>query len=207
MSVARRKIRCWPASNLTVFAIRHSISVLGQKHGGAIAGRAGKAFRHWTLGTAPSFRGSHSQDVRLIYRATFREAQCAWIGRVEMRPVMRTALQQRLLQPRAPSLAADLAEFGRMLRISVDPYRPESHTTCGPGPKLTPARPGADQRGCLRGSRAVPVSGSARHFREKRNPVFRQKMQQCKIADAVSVSGSVPIACRRRTKCHAVRDR
>jgi hypothetical protein len=54
-------------------ATRHSISVLGQKHGGAIPGRAGKAFRHRTLRATPSFRGSHSQDVRLIYRAISRE--------------------------------------------------------------------------------------------------------------------------------------
>jgi hypothetical protein len=52
-----------------------------------------------------------------------------------MRSVMRTALQQRLLQPRAPSLAADLAELGRMLRSLVDPYRPEIHYMRGPGPK------------------------------------------------------------------------
>jgi hypothetical protein len=52
-----------------------------------------------------------------------------------MRPVMRTALQQRLLQPKAPSLAADLAELGRMLRSLVDPYRPEIHYMRGPGPK------------------------------------------------------------------------
>ena len=52
-----------------------------------------------------------------------------------MRPAMRTAHQHRLLRPRSPSLAADLAELGRMLRSLADPYRPEIYYMRGPGPK------------------------------------------------------------------------
>ena len=83
--------------------------------------------------TMPSFRGSHSQDVRLTYWAISREHSAP--SRVEMRPAMRTAHQQRLLRPRAPSLAADLAELVRVLRSLVDPYRPEIYYMRGPGPK------------------------------------------------------------------------
>jgi hypothetical protein len=54
-----------------------------------------------------------------------------------MRSVMRTADQQpqRCSNRKATSLAADLAELGRVLRSLVDPYRPELHYMHGPGPK------------------------------------------------------------------------
>jgi hypothetical protein len=50
---------------------------------------------------------------------------------------MRIADQQlqRCSSPKALSLAADLAELGRVLRSLVDPYRPELHYMRGPGPK------------------------------------------------------------------------
>lgn len=50
---------------------------------------------------------------------------------------MRTVDQQSqgYSSPRAPSLAADLAELGGVLRSLVDPYRPELYYMRGPGPK------------------------------------------------------------------------
>jgi hypothetical protein len=54
-----------------------------------------------------------------------------------MRSVMRSADRQPQTRSSrtAPSLAADLAEFGRALRSLFDPYRPELHYMRGPGPK------------------------------------------------------------------------
>jgi hypothetical protein len=50
---------------------------------------------------------------------------------------MRSAYQkpQTRSLPKAPSLAADLAELGRALRSLIDPYRPELYYMRGPGPK------------------------------------------------------------------------
>ena len=50
---------------------------------------------------------------------------------------MRIADQQpqRRFSPKALSLAADLAELGRVLRSLVDPYRPELYYMRGRGPK------------------------------------------------------------------------
>jgi hypothetical protein len=54
-----------------------------------------------------------------------------------MRSAMRSADQQPQTRSsrKAPSLAADLADFGRALRSLLDPYRPELHYMRGPGPK------------------------------------------------------------------------
>jgi hypothetical protein len=54
-----------------------------------------------------------------------------------MRSAMRRADQQSQTRSsrKAPSFAADLADFGRALRSLLDPYRPELHYMRGPGPK------------------------------------------------------------------------
>jgi hypothetical protein len=121
---------------ITEFATGHTVfQSWDQSTVGRIAGRARRAFKRWALRTRRLLRGSHSQDVGLIYGVISREHSEP--SRVAMRSAMRTADQQsqRYSRPRAPGLAADLAELGRVLRSLVDPYRPELYYMRGPGPK------------------------------------------------------------------------